>query len=152
MGNFIHEELVQKLKLPIIPRPKPLNLHAVQGSKFHQVTTQCTIEITTQHGHTEHLTLDIAPIGKHDIILGLPWLKQHKPIVNWQTHNVEQWSLYCHHNCFPTTLLAEDNDEFLVQILMEPGSMPTRTTPGAAGLDLRASEKAGLKAGQRIQV
>src|SRR5258708_25605053 len=45
MGNFIHEELVQKLKLPVTPQPKPLNLHVIQGSKFHQVTTQCTMKL-----------------------------------------------------------------------------------------------------------
>ena len=46
--------------------------------------------------HHEMVTLDVVPLGKHAIILGLPWLQQHEPMISWQNGQMLFPSLYCH--------------------------------------------------------
>jgi hypothetical protein len=41
------------------------------------------------------LTFDIVPLGKHNIILGLPWLQQHNPIIHWSSRKLTFTSDYC---------------------------------------------------------
>jgi hypothetical protein len=50
-------------------------------------------------GHSETLTFDIALLGKHNIVLGLPWLQQHNPIVHWSSGKLTFASDYCEQQC-----------------------------------------------------
>jgi hypothetical protein len=36
-------------------------------------------------GHTEHVTFAVMCLGKENMILGLPWLKEHNLEINWTT-------------------------------------------------------------------
>jgi len=47
----------------------------------------------------EEITLDVVPIGKHAVILGLPWLRVHQPYVAWRESTVTFPSKYCEENC-----------------------------------------------------
>jgi len=58
--------------------------------------------MTTQHGHEEDITLDIAPIGKHEILLRLPWCHLHQVQFNWQQGDISHWGPNCEKN-FPKT-------------------------------------------------
>ena len=49
--------------------------------------------------HSETLTFDIALLGGHNIILGLPWLQQHDPLIHWSTRKVTFASDYCESHC-----------------------------------------------------
>jgi len=81
-GNFIHPEEVTWLGLAPQLREQPLAVTHVLGGKVGQVTQQvkCTIDIGD---HSEEITLDVVLIGKHVVILGLPWLWVHQPYVAW---------------------------------------------------------------------
>ena len=95
MGNFIHPRLIKRLGIPTWEREAPLQLQTVTGNKFHSVDKQATIVLTTQHGHEETITLNVAPVGKHDIILGLPWCQYHGIQFDWTNHDISQWSPEC---------------------------------------------------------
>ena len=43
-------------------------------------------------GTNHRVTLDITVISKHDVILGIPWLRASNPRVNWRTGQL-QWDL-----------------------------------------------------------
>jgi hypothetical protein len=45
------------------------------------------------------LTFNVAPLGKHNIVLGLPWLQQHDPIVHWSSRKLMFASDYCERHC-----------------------------------------------------
>jgi len=97
-GNFIHPTEVMRLGLAPLPREQPLVVTHVLGGKVGQVTQQvkCIINIGD---HLEEITLDVVPIGKHAVILGLPWLRVHQPYIAWRENTVTFLSEYCKENC-----------------------------------------------------
>jgi hypothetical protein len=110
MGNFINEQLVKKYELPCIPCPTPLQLHLVTGNKFHQVIQQVKVLLHIDPDHQEEIILNVTPIGHNQIILGLPCLTLHQPIVNWAMGAIIEFSHYCHDNCLPMSSEVEELD------------------------------------------
>ena len=83
MGNFIHERLVEEMGLVRKPRP-PIELLDVKGLRIGQLRHQVEVHLRTGT-HEENIILDVAPIGMHLLILGLPWLQFHNLDINWET-------------------------------------------------------------------
>src|SRR5258708_8318859 len=136
MGNFIHPQAVKKDLVTNIPQQSPLQLHMVTGKIFYSVTHQANITLVTQHGHTENILLDITPIGKHDIILGLPWCTFHGVQFDWKHMDITRWSPNCERRCFPST----DLSSLSVQLLDPSATPPHHATTTAIGYDLYANE------------
>jgi hypothetical protein len=40
-------------------------------------------------GHWERITFDVTDIGRHDIILGLPWIREHNPEIDWASEQLK---------------------------------------------------------------
>jgi len=95
MGNFIHPRIVKTFSIPTSPCPTPIQLQMVTGSRFFSVTTQVNVQMITRHGHEESITLNVTPVGKHNLILGLPWCTYHGVQFDWQTSDINQWSPEC---------------------------------------------------------
>jgi len=72
-GNFISPTVVQWLGLITQPRDRPLSVTHVQGRQVGQVTEQVICDMSIK-GHSEEITFNVVPLGRHAIILGLPWL------------------------------------------------------------------------------
>ena len=60
--------------------------------------------------HAETLTFDIAPLGKHNVVLRLPWLQWHNPTIHCTSRKVTFTSNYCKEHC-----LAQPASTFLNQ-------------------------------------
>jgi hypothetical protein len=61
--------------------------------------THSTPELPVLTGdHHELLSFDIANIGRHQVILGIPWLKRHNPTISWPEHKV---TFTCGEECTP---------------------------------------------------
>ncbi|KJK73703.1 hypothetical protein H634G_11003 [Metarhizium anisopliae BRIP 53293] len=50
-------------------------------------------------GHKEKMLFYVTKLGKYDIILGKPWLRDHNPNINWITHTVTFNSDHCRKYC-----------------------------------------------------
>jgi len=140
MGNFVHPRLVTKFNIPTFPRPTPLRLQTVTGTNFHNVSQQVRVSLITTHGHEEVITLDIAPIGKHNIILGLLWCTYHEVQFDWNHCDIIQWSPSCENRCFQSHIVAP----LLVQLMSPEAQIPKRATEGAIGYDLYTTETVTL--------
>ncbi len=46
------------------------------------------LPVAIQQRH-EELTLDIVGMATHDTVLGIPWLKEHNPEVDWKARVVK---------------------------------------------------------------
>ena len=65
--------------------------------------------------HSETLTFNIAPLGKHNIVLGLLWLQRHNLTIQWTSGKVTFASNYCEEHC-----LAQPASTFLNQCPIVP--------------------------------
>ena len=57
--------------------------------------------MVTRHGHQEDITFDVAPIGKHELLLGLLWCRLHQIQVDWDNNNIMKWGPECEQH-FPS--------------------------------------------------
>jgi len=97
MGNFIHPRFVEQHELVTKSR-NPLTVNDVNGRLLSRVDRQVEIRMAVGN-HSETLTFDVAPLGGHNIVLGLPWLQQHDPQVHWSSGKVTFASDYCEKHC-----------------------------------------------------
>jgi len=77
--------------------------------------THNTIKLQMYYSnHCENIILDITSLGKYPIILGIPWLKQHNPYIDWPTHYINFKQSNCTNYCINTKLdIHEKSDEIL---------------------------------------
>ena len=83
-GLFIDDSCARKSKLPLLPIPHPIPVFNVDGTPnvngtiTHKVTGDLVIV-----GDKQKSELLATSLGKETAILGLPWLKSQKAIVDW---------------------------------------------------------------------
>lgn len=81
-GNFISSDLVSKHSLPSLLRSKPVRVTTVEGCPLQDGLVTHDTHITLQIGdHSESLSLAIVNTP-YPVILGVPWLKHHNPLVD----------------------------------------------------------------------
>ena len=82
-GNFISERLVQLAGLPTKKKRYPYQLQVVDGSDLSGGVGEETpfLPVIIQR-HYEEIAFNIVRMATHDIVLGIPWLKKHNPIIN----------------------------------------------------------------------
>ena len=108
MGNFIHPRFVKEHEL-VTKTCMPLVMNDVNGHLLSRVDQQVEVQMKVGN-HAETLTFDVAPLGKHNIVLGLPWLQWHNPTIHWTSGKVTFTSDYCEEHC-----LAQPASTFLNQ-------------------------------------
>ena len=87
LGDFISSTLVDQLSVHRDTLSPPLSLHlAVQGSRS-KVNARATVSLKYQ-GINETRTLDIININNYDMILGTPWMWQHKVCIGFNPARV----------------------------------------------------------------
>src|SRR5258706_4019617 len=116
-GNFMSLQAVQRCGLKTQSHKTPLSVTHVQGGKVGIVTEQvrCRMRKGT---HSEDITFDVVPLGRHAIIIGMPWFKVHNPLMDWKECRVFFESSYCREKCIGMT--PEEMDEMEI---MEIGAI-----------------------------
>ena len=76
-------------ELRVVNRMLILQNNGEVNQETHPLTTRI-------HDHEEVLQFDIVNLGRHDIILGRPWLRKHNPQINWKTENIQFSNCRCH--------------------------------------------------------
>ena len=75
----------------------PYGSRTGKESSFGRVTHETPKTSLTINEHTEYITLDITDTGQDEIILGLPWLRQHNPTIDWTTGKLRFQRTSCNH-------------------------------------------------------
>ena len=82
--NFIDQEVVKKMKMTPQKMDKPRLLYNVDGTENRSGRITHYYDFTAQQGKQESVQwFYIANLGKHQFILGYPWLEQFNPIIDW---------------------------------------------------------------------
>ena len=84
-GNFMHPWYAQKHNVLLYPLEHPIIPREVDGSINQAGKITHFTHIRTKIGKDLYLIwLLVTNIGKHNIILGLPWLQEYNPVINWK--------------------------------------------------------------------
>ena len=57
------------------------------------------LQLLTSGNHRETLQLIVMETPHSPVVLGHPWLSLHRPLVDWRTHEVCEWSPQCATRC-----------------------------------------------------
>ena len=58
---------------------------AVDGSSLPSVHQETILAALVVEQHYEEISWDVVDIVDHDFVLGIPWLRQHNPDIDWET-------------------------------------------------------------------
>jgi hypothetical protein len=88
-NNLINPRLVKSWWIDMSPREEPIHLTIADGREIESscVTEDVIGEIKVLQNKTP-VSLGVANIGRHDIILGMPWLAQADPMISFKRHVV----------------------------------------------------------------
>uniref|UniRef100_A0A8C5Q7V2 ribonuclease H n=1 Tax=Leptobrachium leishanense TaxID=445787 RepID=A0A8C5Q7V2_9ANUR len=99
---FIDTALVSKFSIPVLNKDVPVHIQVVDGSSLGAgPVTKETIPLSSTLGpsHRELLSYDVITSPVFPIILGLPWLRRHDPIIRWSSGQLLFPSLHCRKVC-----------------------------------------------------
>lgn len=89
-GHFIDQEFAKKYQLPTKKLKQPLTAKNVDGTINKNGTIREYVRLPiTVHGKTVDQQFFITGLGKQKIILGMPWIRQTNPIIDWKLGTLE---------------------------------------------------------------
>jgi hypothetical protein len=88
-ANFISPKIVEKLHLPKISLNHPQNIRMLDGSlpRTGKVWSKVVLKFSCQ-GIPSSAEFLVCPIGDNQAILGMPWLKDQNPDINWKEQTI----------------------------------------------------------------
>ncbi|KAL0168185.1 hypothetical protein M9458_036407, partial [Cirrhinus mrigala] len=101
-GNFISQECLNQLHLSRQRHCHEYSVRTIQGKPLGRGRIRhSSPHITLQLGlfHTERIRFLVLEDSTVSILLGRPWLQQHRPILRWDPCDVISWSESCQDNC-----------------------------------------------------
>src|SRR3981189_782880 len=88
-GLFVDTEYVRLNNIPTRRLTTPIPVYNVDGTANEAgAITEIADVILRYKGHAEQTQLAVTSLGKQTMILGLTWLREHNPEIDWQTKEV----------------------------------------------------------------
>ena len=88
-GNYISPRIVNEERLEWRNKEGPYRLSTVEGNQVDYedgLVTRETAQLSVCiFGRTENITFDITDIAERQLILGIPWLRNSNPVIDWTT-------------------------------------------------------------------
>ena len=89
-GSFIDQAFVEENNIATCPLHRPILISNVDGTPNEGGIIKEIVDLMISYkGHGERCLLAVTNLGKQKIILGYPWLREHNPEIDWQTHEVK---------------------------------------------------------------
>ncbi|QRW22561.1 Retrotransposable element Tf2 protein [Rhizoctonia solani] len=117
-SNFISPALVEKLKIPktLLENPRVVRMLDGTISQTGRIWHQVNLTVSA-NGHTHTIPFLVCPIGNTPAILGMTWLTQESPLIDWSSGTVtfpEQVQIASEEEADPNPLadLPEQYHEF----------------------------------------
>ena len=123
--RFVDRFFVKHHKLHVCPTPSRRPLLLADGRPSDVITEYIIIpcRIGSHHELAIFLVTNLAP--DTPLIFGLPWLRCHNPIIDWETLSLTFASGYCHRFCLPEGMTNCEAtiiyDKVRVQDIVVPG-------------------------------
>ena len=89
-GEFMDEEYAKELKVVVKPLTTPIKVRNADGTKNQSGEIKSYTWIKTRiGGEPLEIRFLITKLPDSKLILGLPWLKEHNPDINWETGQIK---------------------------------------------------------------
>jgi hypothetical protein len=107
--GFISHSAAQQLGLKYKKLERAIELSGFDGKRKleSRVTHVAPLKMNYQ-GHQESISLYVTNLGKHDIILGLPWMKEHRVVLDYETCTLKCTALKCKDHYLRSDAVAEE--------------------------------------------
>lgn len=140
-ANFVSVNFIRQHRLTTSRKTTPYRLNVIDGSPINTESGNITSELLDLplqiYQHKEIISLDIIPMDTYDVILGIPWLQQHNPTINWTRRNLSLKHCLNHTSSKPLIQpnITTVNGTQLLENLEEPYTggylypVPTDNTP-----------------------
>ena len=173
--NFIDSAVCKKHGIKTAKAKNPREIYLADGkpSPMGPVTHMTEVPMDISN-HRELATFQVANLQHHEVILGMPWLREHNPTIDWRekkiTFNSEGCTTFCL-NSSPVAyavpeakalevnlitrfseVQAREDQRVKVQKLSAEARVPTKGSTKAAGHDQYASEGTEIPAGGPVMV
>lgn len=112
--NFISATAVRQAGLSTRKLRDSYGIRVITGKRLAEgtrVDTQTNPTFMEICGHQENIVLDVLRTAAHDVILGLPWLRKHNPIMDWSKGTLSLANCNCARNSKPAHPRNEMADE-----------------------------------------
>ena len=107
-GLFANRDFVKRNRLTTRTLSRPIPVYNVDGSPNESGSITEVLEVVLRYrDHSETAVFAVTNLGRQDIILGLTWLREHNPKVDWKTEEVKMSR--CPNHCH--TCQHEVNEE-----------------------------------------
>src|SRR3954453_11661559 len=90
-GNFITPQFIARAKISTQQKLTPVQINTIDGKPFDEGTLgeeTTPVPMNFEH-HLEMIQFDTAKIARYDAILGMPWLEEHNPNIDWATQDID---------------------------------------------------------------
>lgn len=88
-ANLISESLVLIVQIPVIKKKVPYNVIMVNRTVAASINFE-TLPIWLNFGsHLERISFDVMLSLSHPLIVGLPWLDIHNPVIDWPSRPID---------------------------------------------------------------
>ncbi|KAI1007441.1 hypothetical protein K3495_g780 [Podosphaera aphanis] len=99
--GFIDRNIALRYNLSTKKLPRPREVYLADGKTKDQIT-ECIIIPMTIGSHEEISFFYVTQLGPDNpLILGIPWLQLHDPLIKWPNMKLLFCSSHCHQNCLP---------------------------------------------------
>jgi predicted aspartyl protease len=105
---FIDEEFAISRGLPLYRLKEPRTLEVIDGRPIEsgEVTAITKVKMII-HKHVEEIPMLVTKLGHYPVVLGIPWLNQHKVSIRFKTKTVNFNLDYCLQHCSPVLATAK---------------------------------------------
>ena len=98
--DFIDREVCNKHGIKMIKAKNPREIYLADGKpRAMGPVTHMTKVPMDLSSHRELATFQVANLQNHEVILGMPWLREHNPTIDWNdkriTFNSERCTTWC---------------------------------------------------------
>ena len=97
-SNFIHQDTAKELKLKLLNKEQPQAVNDIQGKNLGWISKFARVVLNVSD-HEETIDLNVIPLGKHGLVMGLPWLQKHDPEIRWSERRIRFTSPFCKKTC-----------------------------------------------------
>ena len=89
-GLFIDCEYVKSNRLPAKKLSCPIAVFNVDGTPNEAGCISEVVELIIRYEkHSERALFAVTSLGRQNLILGITWLREHNPEIDWRTGKVE---------------------------------------------------------------